>query len=55
MDKTKIDQLLDLMVEIVNQDGPWMDKAKAVLLVANDEQKVALLEFSNWFGEGDVM
>lgn len=52
MDRKKIEELLDLIVEVTAEGEPWKKKKQQVLDLASEEQRTALLEFISWF-EGD--
>ena len=46
----KIKALLDLITEVVDEEGQsWQEKRDAILEAASEAEKVALDEFSAWF------
>lgn len=53
MTQAKIQQLLTLIDELVREDGPWKNKARSVLNEAGPDDKTSLIEFVNWFEEGN--
>lgn len=50
MTEDKIQRLLDLVKELVNEDGPWQNKMAAVEAVADEDETTCLEEFCSWFG-----
>jgi hypothetical protein len=52
MDAEKIQQLLELIENIVNQGNvPWATKKQTILSVASENEATALEEFVSWFSE----
>lgn len=55
MDKAKIEKLLELIGDLVNDTSvsgqSWQDKKAAILAEASSEQTTNLLEFVGWFDE----
>lgn len=44
-------QLIDLIGELVNEDGPWEKKRDKFLASLGEEQLINLKEFLGWFPE----
>jgi hypothetical protein len=53
MNEASIGKLLNLIAEIVRENGPWKEKAKAILDEATNSDKINLQEFCTWFDEED--
>ena len=49
MNNAKIEKMLELLEEIVNDNMPWSEKASLVEDLASDDQKTAINEFCSWF------
>lgn len=53
MNKAKLEQFFDLLGDIVNEDGPYREKRKALVEAASEEDRTTLNEFISWFDEVD--
>jgi len=49
MDAKKINQLLELIGEVVNENGPFKEKRDAVLAQTDEAAETNLQEFCSWF------
>lgn len=52
-DTSKDSTALTLIDELVRENGPWKNKARSVLNEAGPDDKTSLIEFVNWFEEGN--
>jgi hypothetical protein len=48
-----IRNLFDAIAEMVNADGSWKDKQYVILNQADEQDKIWLAEFANWFVDLD--
>jgi hypothetical protein len=51
MTRTQIENLLDMIEHVVKGEGDWRSKRKAILDVAEDDERTNLEEFATWFAE----
>lgn len=49
MDATKMTKLLELVSDLVDEDGPYQKKRDALLVAAGPQQRMDLEEFVSWF------
>ena len=49
MNIRSIERLGELLIEIVNEPGPWMEKRELILMTFSIDQQTALDEFVSWF------
>jgi len=49
MDDSKIELLIGLIAELVNEDGAWPEKKRRLL--EHVDEATDLIEFASWFDE----
>jgi hypothetical protein len=52
IDRVKLQNLIDMISDLVNQDDiPWIKKRDALLRECDESEVTAILEFAGWFEE----
>jgi hypothetical protein len=51
MSKDKLEQLLNLITELVDENKPYAEKRREVLIECSEHDRTNLQEFASWFEE----
>lgn len=49
MNEQKLRKLIELIDELIRENGPWKDKKAAIIVEASTDEQVAISEFAAWW------